>query len=185
MTDEDMELAIPIVPMTEEDMETKACRNFVYYFCDSETTSSTNLEKEGKVRTVITGALSWGFEMTKRLQAPTMQLLIEKVDQDQQTYRYKMRKKSAKFREFSPTPVMFFHNLKFDGSFIRSELRQINNIVLTPAEFRGQRLMLRYLDSLGMRSTSTLGEVTRRIEKLKDPDDLPCAILKGKSYKLS
>ena len=185
MMDETMDLPIPITPMTMEDMETKACKNFVYYFCDSETTSSANLEKEGKVRTVITGALSWGFEMTKRIQARTMQSLIEKVDQDQQTYRYQTRAKSPKFRKFSPTPVMFFHNLKFDGSFIRSELRQVNNIILTPAEFRGQRLMLRYLDSLGMRSTSSIEEVTRRIEKLKDPDDLPCAILKGETFNLS
>ena len=185
MIEENKGLAIPITPMTMEDMKTKACKNFVYYFCDSETTSSANLAKEGKVRTVITGALSWGFEMTKRMHAQTMQSLIEKVDQDQQTYRYTTRKKSVKFSKFSPTPIMFFHNLKFDGSFIRSELRQVNNIILTPAEFRGQRLMLRYLDSLGMRSTSSLEEVTRRINKLKDPDDLPCAILKDETYNLS
>lgn len=185
MIEDNIGLAIPITPMTMEDMETKACKNFVYYFCDSETTTAANLEKEGKVRTVITGALSWGFEMTERIHAKTMQALIEKVDQDQQTYRYNTRKKSAKFRNFSPTPVMFFHNLKFDGSFIRGELRQVNNIILTPAEFRGQRLMLRYLDSLGMRSTSSLEEVTRRINKLKDPDDLPCAILKDETYNLS
>ena len=185
MIEENKGLAIPIQPMTMEDMETKACKNFVYYFCDSETTSSANLAQEGKVRTVITGALSWGFEMTKRIQAQTMQALIEKVDQDQQTYRYNIRKKDAKFRKFSPTPVMFFHNLKFDGSFIRSELRHVNGIILTPAEFRGQRLILRYLDSLGMRSTSTLEEVERRINKLKDPEDLPCAILKDETFNLS
>ena len=172
-----------ILPMTKEEMQKNVCKKYNYYFADSETTTQKNYDREGKVRIVVAGYYHWGYNRSEKFECKTGLDLLKQIDSDNVKYKFEVKKI---IKKANPKPILYFHNLKFDASFIRAELRAINPTVITPQDYRVQKPIINLLRSIGVRATSDRETLKSQIEKYKKTHgDLPLAMLNGSDYQLN
>ena len=149
-----------------------------YVFADSETTTEKNLEVEGKVRTVVVGGITWGINEQEYIETDTMFGFLQRVLSTFNKWKYTTRK-ALHPKNWKPCCVIYFHNLKFDNSFLLSELYQQSGTIISMNEMRKQRWMLDKLAALKISKYDKIDTITKKLSKIKRSVKIE---LEGKEY---